>query len=81
MTVTDPPAVTPDSGAGASSAGPNLASIWDAGHIGRLAAMMDQFAAAWLHGDGTGPVRQALYPNGGGPENLAFLAAPYFHRG
>jgi hypothetical protein len=79
MIVTDPPAATSDA-AGSSSVGPNDASNADAGHIGRLAAMMDQFAAAGLLGDAAGPVHQTFYPNGGS-ENLASLAAAHFHTG
>jgi hypothetical protein len=79
MIVTDPPAATSDA-AGSSSVGPNDASNADAGHIGRLAAMMVQFAAAGLLGDAAGPVHQTFYPNGGS-ENLASLAAAHFHTG
>jgi hypothetical protein len=79
MLVTDPPVATSDA-AGSSSAGPNDASSGNAGHIGRLAAMMDQFAAAGLLGDAAGAVHQTFYPNGGS-ENLALLAAPHFHTG
>jgi hypothetical protein len=48
MTVTDPPAAV------SSSAGPAIGS--SLGNIDRLAALMDQFAAAGLHGGGSGPV-------------------------
>ncbi|WP_456678729.1 alkaline phosphatase family protein [Bradyrhizobium sp. RDM12] len=80
MQVTDPPAATSGGAAGSSLAGPNGASSWDAGHIGRLAAMMDQFAAAGLLGDASGPVRQTFNPIGA-LENPALLAAPHFHTG
>ncbi|WP_426614407.1 alkaline phosphatase family protein [Bradyrhizobium sp. McL0616] len=79
MLMTDPPAVTSDA-AGSSSAGPNDVSSRDAGHIGRLAAMMDQFAAAGWTGGASGPVHQAFCPNGGS-DNPALLAAPHFHIG
>ncbi|MET4066698.1 hypothetical protein ABID58_001481 [Bradyrhizobium sp. S3.2.6] len=80
MQVTDPPA--PASGAAqSSSAGPNDPSSGDAGHIGRLAAMMDQFAAAArLPGDASGPIHQAFYPTGC-LQDPALLAAPHFHTG
>jgi len=80
MTVTDPPAATSSSAAVSSSASPNDAWSGDSRHIARLAAMMDQFAAAGLHGDAFGPVHQAFHSNCG-PDNQAFLAAPRFHTG
>ncbi|WP_354140419.1 alkaline phosphatase family protein, partial [Bradyrhizobium sp. LB11.1] len=72
MTMIDPPAPSP--------VGAYVASNQDSGHIDRLAAMMDQFAAAGFRGGCSGPSRSNPYPNIGG-ENPAFLAASHFHTG
>ena len=71
MTVTDPPA------AASSSAGPAIGS--SLGNIDRLAALMDQFAAAGFHGGSCGPVPSAFHPQIG-VEN-PFLAASHSHPG
>lgn len=75
MTVTDPPAPSPSS--------PNVAPSPDSGHIDRLAALMDQFAAAGLRGGCFGLSPSTPHPIMGGivGENPAFLAASHFHTG
>ncbi|WP_426413159.1 alkaline phosphatase family protein [Bradyrhizobium ganzhouense] len=77
MTVTDPPVDPSGGGAVSSPAGPAIG--WPQGNIDRLAALMDQFAAAGFRGDPSGPVPSALYQQVGA-EN-PFLAAPHFHTG
>nr|WP_249795098.1 alkaline phosphatase family protein [Bradyrhizobium sp. Oc8] len=70
MTVTDPPAPSPGS--------PNVALSQDAGAIDRLAALMNQFAAAGFRGNSFGPSPPTHYPNvGWGDPNV--LAAAHLH--
>ncbi|MGB3490687.1 MAG: alkaline phosphatase family protein, partial [Xanthobacteraceae bacterium] len=78
MTVTDPPALS-SSGAG-SSPDAFVASRQEAAHIHRLAALMDQFAAADFRGDYSGLSASTPNPNVGW-ENSAILAASHFHPG
>ncbi|WFU78283.1 alkaline phosphatase family protein [Bradyrhizobium sp. CIAT3101] len=75
MTVIDPPVDSSGGGAVSSLAGPGIG--WPQGHIDRLAALMDQFAAAGFRGGPSGPIPSAFQPQPG-PENQ-FLAAPHFH--
>jgi hypothetical protein len=77
MTMIDPPADTSGGGAVSSPTGPAIG--WPQGHIDRLAALMDQFAAAGFRGDPSGPVPSAFHPQVGS-EN-PFLAVPHFHTG
>ncbi|MCP3381000.1 alkaline phosphatase family protein [Bradyrhizobium sp. CCGUVB4N] len=72
MTVTDPPAPAPS--------GPGAAPPWDAGNIDRLAALMNQFAAAGFDGHGPGPFCPPSNPNVGW-DNQAALAAAHLHTG
>ncbi|WP_035973166.1 alkaline phosphatase family protein [Bradyrhizobium sp. WSM3983] len=73
MTVTDPPAPSPS--------GPNGLSQ-DAGSIDRLAALMDQFAAAGFGGNSFGPSPSTPHPIMGGiGGDPAFLAAAHCHTG
>jgi acid phosphatase len=72
MTMTDPPAPSPS--------GPGSALSQDAGNIDRLAALMNQFAAAGLGGNSFGPCPSTPTPNVG-CDNPAFLAAAHSHTG
>lgn len=51
-------------------------------HIDRLAALMDQFAAAGFHGNCFGPSHSTRHPiiGGIGGENPTFLVLPIFTR-
>jgi hypothetical protein len=80
MTVTDPPADS--SGGGAVSLPGPTAIGWPQGHIDRLTALMDQFAAAGFRGDCFGPSPSTPYPIIGGISgDPAYFAASHSHTG
>jgi hypothetical protein len=72
MAVTDPPAPSPSS--------PNVALSHDASNIDRLAALMNQFAAAGFGGNSCGLSPSTPNPNVGW-DNSAVLAAAHPHTG
>ncbi|MET4803980.1 alkaline phosphatase family protein [Bradyrhizobium sp. LB11.1] len=78
MAVTDPPVDT--SGGAMSSPAGGTAIDWPQGHVDRLAALMNQFAAAGLGGNSFGPSPSTPNPNVGW-DNPAFLAAAHSHTG
>jgi hypothetical protein len=80
MTVTDPPAMTPNGGPSASPTGGAVASTPGSGQIDRLAALMDQFTAAGFHEVRTGAgAITSMFGSNASHEDLAFLATPRFH--
>jgi hypothetical protein len=80
IAVTDPPAMTSDSGPSTSPPGATAASIPNPGQIDRLAALMDQFAAAGFHDNpiGAGAITP-VFRSFGNHDELALLAAPHLH--